>query len=137
MYRKLTPIGSKVTLAGYTLDKYKRILAVVINNKNVKVNNKQLEDGMAVFYPKQSGCNEYKELEKKVQPTHKGVYGDPNFVNPWDYRVRFLCFNSMLLFSSYFFSFSFLLYILLFDAISNGNYMHCFIVFQIAERKQS
>jgi hypothetical protein len=85
---ELLPIGSKVTLQGSNRDLYGRTVAEVINQKNVNINRKMVEVGLAIYYPFQKGCNDYKDLEKQAKSTKSGVWSDPNFEMPWDYRAR-------------------------------------------------
>ena len=80
------PINSKVTLKGRKLDQYKRTLAEVINKDGINTNLKMMEDGYAALYPYQSGCKNYKSIEKKAKSNRKGIWSDNDFVLPWVYR---------------------------------------------------
>jgi hypothetical protein len=67
---------------------YGRTVAEVINQKNVNINRKMVEIGLAIYYPFQKGCLDYKDLERQAKSTKSGVWSDPNFEMPWDYRER-------------------------------------------------
>jgi hypothetical protein len=82
------PIGSKVTLQGSNRDLYGRTVAEVINQKNININRKMVEIGLAIYYPFQKGCSDYKDLERQAKSTKSGVWSDPKFEMPWDYRER-------------------------------------------------
>ena len=47
-----------------------------------------VEIGLAIHYPFQKGCLDYKDLERQAKSTKSGVWSDPNFEMPWDYRER-------------------------------------------------
>lgn len=84
----LLPVGTKVGLIGSKLDQYNRTVAELINHKGVNVNKKLVEMGLAVHYRFQRGCDEYRVIEKKAKKAKKGVWSDPKFEMPWDYRKK-------------------------------------------------
>jgi hypothetical protein len=46
------------------------------------------ELGMAIYYPFQSGCLEYRTLTDLAKSKKVGVWSDRNFELPWNYRRR-------------------------------------------------
>jgi hypothetical protein len=46
------------------------------------------EIGMGVYYPFQSGCLEYRTISNLAKSKKVGVWSDPKFELPWDYRRR-------------------------------------------------
>jgi endonuclease YncB( thermonuclease family) len=86
--RKLIPLNSKVTLKGQKKDKYRRTLALVVNSEGVNVNLKMIEIGMAALYPYQSGCNDFKSMERQAKNSATGIWSDSSFELPWEYRRR-------------------------------------------------
>ena len=45
-----------------------------------------VKEGYAVAYRKQSGCGAYITLENTAKAQKLGVWSDPNFVLPGDYK---------------------------------------------------
>ncbi len=43
---------------------------------------------MVVWYKFQKGCDDYKEIEKKAKKSKLGIWSDPSFEMPWDYRTK-------------------------------------------------
>jgi hypothetical protein len=82
------PQNSVVKLSGSQTDLYGRTVAEVINNKAINTNKKMTELGLVVWYKFQKGCDEYRELEKKAKKSKIGIWSDPNFEMPWEYRTR-------------------------------------------------
>lgn len=89
-------------LQGNKLDKYKRTLAEVINNKGINTNFKMMECGLVAFYPYQRGCNNYRSLEEKAKKSRKGIWSDDSFELPWEYRrkVVIYLFSTKIIFKS-------------------------------------
>ena len=54
----------------------------------MNINRKMVESGMAVYYPFQSGCKEFQDLESVPKKNKVGVWADSNFELPWNYRRR-------------------------------------------------
>jgi endonuclease YncB( thermonuclease family) len=86
--RELIPVRSIVTLQGASIDQYGRTLAEIVDNKGQNINKKMAELGMGVYYPFQAGCLEYRGLSEQAKAKKVGVYSDPKFELPWDYRRR-------------------------------------------------
>ena len=82
------PLKTEVSLIGSKTDLYGRTVAEVINNKGVNTNKKMAELGLVVWYKFQKGCDDYKDIEAKAKKTKTGVWNDPAFEMPWDYRTR-------------------------------------------------
>lgn len=84
----MLPIKTNVSLMGCLKDPYGRTVAEVLNHKGENINKKMLELGYAVVYPYQKGCDEYHEIQKKAKHHKLGVFSDPTFQNPWEYREK-------------------------------------------------
>jgi endonuclease YncB( thermonuclease family) len=67
---------------------YGRTLAEIVNIKGVNINRKMVENGMAIYYPFQSGCKDFQALETSPRKAKTGVWSDPKFEAPWEYRKR-------------------------------------------------
>jgi endonuclease YncB( thermonuclease family) len=84
--RSILGLYSKVTLINPSIDRYNRTLATVTNSNGVNVNVKMISDGMAVWYKWQTGCSSYEQYELAAKSKNLGVWSDPNFVLPSDYK---------------------------------------------------
>ncbi len=84
--RELLPLYTNVTLNGSTTDLYNRTISQIINNKGININKIMVEIGLAVVYPFQKGCNDFKKIEEVAKKSKIGVWSDPKFEMPWDYR---------------------------------------------------
>ena len=88
MKSELVPVNSQVELKGTKKDQYKRTLAYVTNSNGQDVNKNMMESGYVALYPYQKGCNEFKPLQEKAQKDKIGIWSDPDFELPWEYRRR-------------------------------------------------
>ncbi|MEI9956849.1 MAG: thermonuclease family protein [Ferruginibacter sp.] len=67
-------------------DRYKRLIAVIINNKNENVNKELVKAGLAWHYLKYSTDPSYDELESIARQSKTGLWADENPIPPWDWR---------------------------------------------------
>jgi endonuclease YncB( thermonuclease family) len=79
---------SEVYLTTEKTDLYMRTVSEVITKNKMNVNKKMVEIGMAVHYPFQRGCEDYAALEKVAKKNKHGVWADPSFDLPWNYREK-------------------------------------------------
>ena len=92
---KLASLASgQVRLNIVGADQYGRTLAEVYNPDDGFINLQMVESGDAVVYPREIGnCGDNADLllaaEEKAKVARVGVWGDPTFVMPWDYRQSF------------------------------------------------
>ena len=56
--------------------------------KGSNINMKMIELGLAALYPFQKDCGKFKNIENKAKSIKIGIWSDPNFELPWDYRKR-------------------------------------------------
>lgn len=85
--KKLLPVGSKVDLINDgKLDRYKRRLSVVKTIDGKDVNRALLEKGLAVYYPSVPVNKEYQKYELAAKKAKRGIWSDPSFKNPKDFR---------------------------------------------------
>ena len=67
-------------------DRYKRLIAVIINNKNENVNKALVEAGLAWHFLKYSTDTSYDSLEAKARQNKIGLWADENPTPPWQWR---------------------------------------------------
>ncbi|MCO6498443.1 MAG: thermonuclease family protein [Chitinophagaceae bacterium] len=67
-------------------DRYKRLIAVIINEKGENVNKEMVKAGLAWHYKKYSSDKGYSKLERKARRQKIGIWSDPSPVPPWEWR---------------------------------------------------
>lgn len=67
-------------------DRYKRLIAVVINDKNVNVNKELLKAGLAWHFLKYSSDKTYDDLEAVARQNKVGLWADQTQTPPWEWR---------------------------------------------------
>ena len=67
-------------------DRYKRLIAVIINEKNENVNKELVRAGLAWHFKKYSTDESYDKLEKIARLDRKGLWVENNPTPPWDWR---------------------------------------------------
>ena len=80
--------GRFVTVKGEKYDRYKRLIAVVINDKNQTVNQEMVKLGMAWHYKKYSKDSLYAKLESEARKNRVGLWQDKNPIAPWLWREK-------------------------------------------------
>jgi len=80
--------GKMVTVKGEKYDRYKRLIAVVINDKNQNVNQEMVKLGMAWHFTKYSVDQIYAKLEKQARKNRVGLWQDKNPIAPWLWREK-------------------------------------------------
>ena len=80
--------GRIVTIKGEKYDRYKRLIAVVINDKNQNVNQEMIKLGMAWHYKKYSKDPFYAKLELEARKNRVGLWRENNPVAPWLWREK-------------------------------------------------
>lgn len=78
--------GQQVTVYGGKHDRYKRLLAVIVNDKKENVNQEMIKQGMAWHYKKFSRDPIYAQLEITARNKKIGLWQDANPTPPWDWR---------------------------------------------------
>lgn len=78
--------GQIVTIQGQKYDRYKRLIAVVVNNRKQTVNQEMIRQGMAWHFKKYSSDVLYANLETQARRNKIGLWKDPNPVAPWEWR---------------------------------------------------
>ena len=64
---------------------YGRRLSVVVTSDGLNVNKKLIEIGLAVYYPSGKG-QEYKKCQEEAKSAGLGVWSDPDFELPSQFR---------------------------------------------------
>jgi len=88
--KQLLPPGQGVQLRTVDRDRYGRTVAeLFLGNQSVGMT--MVKDGMAVVYPQYlNGCPankaQYLQAEATAKQARRGVWSDPKFVMPWDFR---------------------------------------------------
>lgn len=77
--------GKSVTYRQQTLDRYKRVVAVVYCD-GVDVNRRQVELGMAWVYPQYNRDRLLPLVELNARFKAQGLWQDANPVPPWEFR---------------------------------------------------
>jgi endonuclease YncB( thermonuclease family) len=67
-------------------DRYKRLIAVIINEKNENVNKELVKAGLAWHFKKYSTDTSYDDLELIAKQNKVGLWIDNNPTPPWDWR---------------------------------------------------
>ena len=78
--------GQMVMVQGEKYDRYKRLIAVVINTKKQIVNQEMVRQGMAWHFKKYSSDQVYAKLEIEARREKIGLWQDKNPVAPWAWR---------------------------------------------------
>ena len=90
LLKRLTPIGSEVTLQVQTTDHFGRTVAELINHHG-NMNQKMVGAGQAFAYRKYlHTCDAQKYLQLEDEAKHQGIgvwsVGPSGITRPWDYR---------------------------------------------------
>jgi micrococcal nuclease len=67
-------------------DRYKRCIAVIINDKNENVNKALVKAGLAWHFLKYSTDTAYDKLEAIARQSKVGLWADENPTPPWQWR---------------------------------------------------
>lgn len=67
-------------------DRYKRLIAVIINEKNENVNKELVKAGLAWHFKKYSTDTTYDDLELTARQNKIGLWTDDNPTPSWDWR---------------------------------------------------
>lgn len=78
--------GQQVTVYGQKLDRYKRLIAVILNNKKQNINQEMVKQGMAWHFKKYSSDPVYASLEITARKNKVGLWHDANPTPPWEWR---------------------------------------------------
>jgi endonuclease YncB( thermonuclease family) len=79
--------GQLVTIANNgAFDRYKRLIAVVMNDRNENVNKALVTAGLAWHFLKYSTDTSYDELEAIARQNKTGLWADEHPVAPWEWR---------------------------------------------------
>ena len=78
--------GQMVTVQGQKYDRYKRLIAVVINDKKQVLNQEMIKQGMAWHFKKYSSDPLYAQLEINARQNKVGLWQEADAVAPWDWR---------------------------------------------------
>jgi len=78
--------GQMVTVQGQKYDRYKRLIAVVINQNKQVVNQEMIKQGMAWHFKKYSSDPLYAQLEVEARKHKIGLWQDSNALAPWEWR---------------------------------------------------
>ena len=80
--------GQMVSVQGQKYDRYKRLIAVVINDKKQVVNQEMIKQGMAWHFKKYSSDPLYAQLEINARENKVGLWKDGDAIPPWKWRKK-------------------------------------------------
>ncbi|MFW0714348.1 thermonuclease family protein [Pedobacter sp. N23S346] len=78
--------GQYVMVYGQKYDRYKRLIAVVSNQRKQVINQEMIRQGMAWHYKKYSTDVLYSQLEIIARKNKVGLWRDINPIAPWEWR---------------------------------------------------
>jgi len=78
--------GQNVMVYAEKYDRYRRLIAVVINNKKQVVNQEMIKQGMAWHFKKYSTDPVYAQLEIAARKNRVGLWRETNPTPPWEWR---------------------------------------------------
>lgn len=78
--------GQRVTVLGESYDRYKRLLALIINEAKQNVNQELVKQGMAWHFKRYSTDQTYHQLEMEARKNKIGLWQDQNPTAPWNWR---------------------------------------------------
>lgn len=67
-------------------DRWGRLIAVVFNEKGESLNKAIVENGFGMHFKKYSSDMSYDALEIDARKNKRGMWSDPNIIEPWVYR---------------------------------------------------
>ncbi|WP_233509708.1 thermonuclease family protein [Pedobacter chinensis] len=78
--------AQQVTVYGEKYDRYKRLIAVVVNSKKQVINQEMIRQGMAWHFKKYPTDTLYAQLEMMARKNKTGLWQDAHPVAPWEWR---------------------------------------------------
>jgi len=78
--------GQMVNIQGQKYDRYKRLIAVVINQNKQVINQEMIKQGMAWHFKKYSSDPLYAQLEITARNNKIGLWQEAEAVAPWAWR---------------------------------------------------
>ena len=78
--------GQQVEVQAKNYDRYKRLIAVVVNARKKIVNQEMVKQGMAWHFKKYSKDTVYAELEITARHKKVGLWKDAHPIAPWNWR---------------------------------------------------
>lgn len=70
------------------IDRYGRVVGVVLINDTINLNERLLEAGLAWHYKSYDGNPAWAELESNARSAKRGLWVEPGAVAPWEWRKR-------------------------------------------------
>lgn len=67
-------------------DRYKRLIAEIINERGECVNKELVKSGLAWHYIKYSSDTSYQQLEIRARTEKTGIWSEENPIAPWNWR---------------------------------------------------
>ena len=83
--------GKTVDLVVKDIDKYNRLVALVIDDTGAQINSILVKNGYAWVHPyfcKEPLCEEWQFFEAEARKKKKGLWRDPEPTPPWVYKKR-------------------------------------------------
>ena len=80
--------GQNVTVYSGSYDRYKRLIAVVVNNRKQVINREMIKLGLAWHYKQYSTDPLYAELEIEARRKKIGLWSEKHPIAPWAWRRK-------------------------------------------------
>ncbi|WP_239494923.1 thermonuclease family protein [Pedobacter yulinensis] len=80
--------GQQVTVHPEKRDRYKRLIATIINADKIVVNEQMVRQGMAWHFSRYSNSRQYAALETTARLKRAGLWQDTQPVAPWVWRKQ-------------------------------------------------
>ncbi|RZL50600.1 MAG: thermonuclease family protein [Pedobacter sp.] len=78
--------GQQVTVYGEKYDRYKRLIAVIVNEQKQNINQEMVKQGMAWHFKRYSTDVLYDQLELEARKNKIGLWQDEKPIAPWNWR---------------------------------------------------
>lgn len=78
--------GQQVTVYGQKYDRYRRLIALVVNRQHQTLNQEMIKRGMAWHFKKYSKDPLYAQLEIEARKRKVGLWKGANPIAPWEWR---------------------------------------------------
>ncbi|TVZ60045.1 endonuclease YncB(thermonuclease family) [Flavobacteriaceae bacterium MAR_2010_105] len=78
--------GKKVNVEVLNIDRYGRLIGIVVYDNAFNLNHELVKQGLAWHYVKYSNDTTLQRLEDNAKMTKLGLWQDPNAIPPWDWR---------------------------------------------------
>jgi micrococcal nuclease len=89
-YTRSLIIGKEVQVIPKAVDKYGRLVAVIMMNK-MNIGEELIQSGLAwvhIYYCNEPVCDNWTNLQNRAMLEHRGLWNDSDPVAPWEWKKR-------------------------------------------------